>query len=105
MLGLIAEHMERTLSQTIIVENKPGANGNISAQWVVDQPADGRIVWVGTQAMTEINPSVYRNLKWNIDDFVSLIKGVELAPVLVNTSERAGEDARRAGGVGEKEFR
>jgi tripartite-type tricarboxylate transporter receptor subunit TctC len=80
---LIAEHMQKTLGQTIIVENKPGANGNISAQWVVDQPADGRIVWVGTQAMTEINPSAYRDLKWKIDDFVPLIKGVESAPVLV----------------------
>jgi tripartite-type tricarboxylate transporter receptor subunit TctC len=75
--------MEKALGQTIIVENKPGANGNISAQWVVDQPADGRIVWVGTQAMTEINPSAYRNLRWKIDDFVPLIKRVESAPVLV----------------------
>ena len=80
---LIADHMEKTLGQSIIVENKPGANGTISAQWMVDQPADGRIVWVGTQAMTEINPTAYRHLKWTIDDFVPLIKGVESAPVLV----------------------
>jgi tripartite-type tricarboxylate transporter receptor subunit TctC len=80
---LIADHMEKTLGQSIIVENKPGANGTISAQWVVDQPADGRVVWVGTQAMTEINPTAYRHLKWTIDDFVPLIKGVESVPVLV----------------------
>ncbi|MPZ58715.1 MAG: tripartite tricarboxylate transporter substrate binding protein [Rhizobiales bacterium] len=80
---MIADHMAKTLGQSIIVENKPGANGTISAQWVVDQPADGRVVWVGTQAMTEINPSAYRHLKWTIDDFVPLIKGVESAPVLV----------------------
>jgi tripartite-type tricarboxylate transporter receptor subunit TctC len=80
---LIADHMEKTLGQSIIVENKPGANGTISAQWVVDQPADGRVVWVGTQAMTEINPTAYHHLKWTIDDFVPLIKGVESAPVLV----------------------
>ena len=34
--------MAKTLGQTIIVENKPGANGNISAQYIVDQPADGQ---------------------------------------------------------------
>jgi tripartite-type tricarboxylate transporter receptor subunit TctC len=80
---VIAEHMAKTLNQTIIVENKPGANGTISAQWVVDQPANGMIVWIGTQAMTEINPSAYSRLKWTIDDFVPLIKGVESAPALV----------------------
>jgi tripartite-type tricarboxylate transporter receptor subunit TctC len=75
--------MSKVLNQTVIVENKPGANGTISAQWVVDQPADGHVVWVGTQAMTEINPSAYSHLKWSIDDFIPLIKGVESAPVLV----------------------
>jgi len=80
---LIADHMSKTLKQTILVENKPGANGTISAQWVIDQPADGHIVWVGTQAMTEINPTAYHHLKWTIDDFIPLIKGVESAPVLV----------------------
>jgi tripartite-type tricarboxylate transporter receptor subunit TctC len=80
---LIAEHMAKTLQRTIIVENKPGANGNISAQFMVDAPADGSLVWVGTQAMTEINPSAYSNLRWRIDDFIPVIKGVESGPVLV----------------------
>jgi tripartite-type tricarboxylate transporter receptor subunit TctC len=80
---VIGEHMARTLGRTIIVENKPGANGNISAQFMVDQPADGSLVWVGTQAMTEINPVAYSKLKWSIDDFIPLIKGVESGPVLV----------------------
>lgn len=80
---LIAEHMAKTLHQTIIVENRPGANGTLSAQWVTEQPADGHVVWVGTQAMTEINPVAYHHLRWTIDDFVPLIKGVESAPVLV----------------------
>lgn len=80
---LIADHMGKTLKQTIVVENKAGANGTISAQWVVDQPADGHVVWVGTQAMTEINPSAYSHLRWTINDFVPLIKGVESPVVLV----------------------
>jgi tripartite-type tricarboxylate transporter receptor subunit TctC len=80
---LIAEHMAKTLNRPVVVENKPGANGTISAQYVVDQPADGTLVWVGTQAMTEINPSVYSNLRWSIDDFTPLIKGVESTPVFV----------------------
>jgi tripartite-type tricarboxylate transporter receptor subunit TctC len=80
---LIAEHMAKTLKRPVVVENKPGANGTIAAQSIVDQPADGTLVWVGTQAMTEINPVVYSHLRWTIDDFVPIIKGVESAPVFV----------------------
>src|SRR5438034_5401394 len=64
---IIAEHMAKTLGRSIIVENRPGATGNISAQFIIDAPADGQLIWVGTQALTEINPSVFDNLRWKID--------------------------------------
>lgn len=79
---IVGEHMGKTLSRTVIVENKPGANGTIAAQYVVDQPADGTWLWVGTQAMTEINPSAYKNLRWSIDDFIPIVRGVEAPLVL-----------------------
>src|SRR6478609_476429 len=62
---IIAEHMAKTLGRSIIVENRPGAGGNISAQIMTDAPADGTLIWVGTQALTEINPNVYSNLRWS----------------------------------------
>ncbi len=79
---IIADEMSKILGQTIIVENRPGATGNISAQYMIDQPADGHLIWVGTQALTEINPSVFNNLHWKIDDFLPLIKGVQAPLVL-----------------------
>ena len=80
---IIAQRMQQELHQTIIVENKPGANGNISAHAVVQAPADGLTVWVGTQSMTEINPSAFRHLSWKTSDFTPLIKGVEAPLILV----------------------
>jgi tripartite-type tricarboxylate transporter receptor subunit TctC len=80
---IIAEHMAKTLDRSIIVENRPGATGNISAQFMIDAPADGQLIWVGTQALTEINPSVFDNLRWKIDDFLPLIKGVQAPLVFV----------------------
>ena len=74
---VIAEHMSKTLGQTIIVETKPGANGSVAAQNVVDAPADGRTIWIGTQSMIEINPLVYSGLRWTADDFTVLMKGLE----------------------------
>ncbi len=80
---IIAEHMAKTLGQTIIVENKPGAGGNISAQMMTEAPANGQMVWVSTQALTEINPNAYSNLRWSIDDFLPIIKGVQAPLVFV----------------------
>jgi tripartite-type tricarboxylate transporter receptor subunit TctC len=91
---IIAEHMGKSLGRTVIVENRPGAAGNISAQLVLEAPADGTLIWVGTQSMTEISPSSFSNLRWSIDDFVPLIKGVGAPLVLAaHTSVPAGNFA------------
>ncbi len=78
---LIADPMAKALGHAIIVDYKPGANGNASAQYIADQPADGLLIWVGTQAFTEINPSAFAGQRWSIDDFVPFIRGVE-APLV-----------------------
>jgi tripartite-type tricarboxylate transporter receptor subunit TctC len=80
---IIADHMTGTLGRPVIIEIKAGANGNISAQYVVDSPADGSVVWVGAQSMIEINPSTYKNLRWKASDFIPVIKGIETPLVLV----------------------
>jgi tripartite-type tricarboxylate transporter receptor subunit TctC len=80
---IIADQMSKILGQTIIVENRPGAVGNLSAQYIIEQPADGHLIWVGTQALTEINPSVFNNLRWKVDDFLPIIKGIQAPLVFV----------------------
>lgn len=79
----VAEFISGTLGQPVLVENKPGANGNISAEQVLRAPADGYTIWMGTQSMTEINPSAFPGLRWKLDDFVGIIKGVEAPLVLI----------------------
>src|SRR5215813_13717039 len=80
---LISEHMAKSLGRVVIVENKPGASMNIAAEFVVNAPADGNLILIGTQASTEINPSVRSDLKWSLDDFIPLIRGVTAPLVLV----------------------
>src|SRR5262245_33571392 len=53
---IIAEHMARTIGRPIIVEHKPGGSGLVGHQFVVDQPADGNLLLLSTQAMLEILP-------------------------------------------------
>ena len=78
---LVADPMAKALGQSIIIDYKPGANGNASAQYIADQPADGLLIWVGTQAFTEINPSAFAGQRWSIDDFTPFVRGVE-APLV-----------------------
>jgi tripartite-type tricarboxylate transporter receptor subunit TctC len=80
---LIAEQMAKSLGRVIIVENKPGASMNIAAQFVVNAPADGNLILIGTQGSTEINPSFSGEVKWSLDDFIPLIRGVTQPLVLV----------------------
>lgn len=80
---LIAEHMARTLQRSVIVEHKPGGGGIVGSQFVVDQPADGNLLLLSTQAIMEIIPSAQRELKWSLNDFIPLIRGVTSPLVLV----------------------
>jgi tripartite-type tricarboxylate transporter receptor subunit TctC len=91
---VIAEHMSKTLGQPIIMENKPGASGSLAAQYIADAPADGSILWLGTQAFTEIVPNMFPNARWSIDQFHPIIRGVE-APLafVINPSVPAGNFA------------
>src|SRR5206468_11199851 len=58
----ISDHMSRSLGLPVLVDNKPGAHGNIAAQATLDGPADGSLIWTGPQPMLEVNPHAYRNL-------------------------------------------
>src|SRR5262245_56534718 len=80
---LIAEHMWRTLARSLVVEHKPGGSGIVGHQYVVDQPADGNLLLLSTQAMLEIIPHAQRDVRWSLNDFIPLIRGVTSPLVLV----------------------
>src|SRR5205809_6007649 len=68
---LVADHMARTLGRVVIVEHKPGGTGNVGTAYVAHEQADGNLILVTTQAMTEINPSAFRATKWRLDAFIA----------------------------------
>lgn len=79
---VVAEHMAKTLGKTYVVESRPGNSSNLAAQYVVNAPADGTTIMIGTQALMEINPHVFNHPRWSQSDYLPLIKGVEAPLVL-----------------------
>ena len=67
---ILADKWGQTLGQTFTVDNKPGAGGNIGADFVAKSPADGATLLVGTVGTHAINAALYSNLPFNhIKDF------------------------------------
>ncbi|NYT84600.1 Bug family tripartite tricarboxylate transporter substrate binding protein [Pollutimonas harenae] len=77
---LIAKSLTEELKQTVIVENKAGANSNIGAEYVARAKNDGYTIYVGTIANT-INRSLYKDLRY---DFVKDFEPIGLMATIPN---------------------
>ena len=79
---ILAEKMRVELGVPVIVENRPGAGGNVGAELAARQPADGYTIMT-TAGGFAIAPSLYKNLKYDpVKDFVPVTK-MATAPLLV----------------------
>ncbi|MGO4394310.1 Bug family tripartite tricarboxylate transporter substrate binding protein [Variovorax sp. M-6] len=67
---LVALKMAAVLGQPIVVENRPGASGNIAAEHVSRSTADGYTLFYTTSTIHGINPNVYAKLPYDpVADF------------------------------------
>ena len=80
---LMQPQLQQALGQTVIVDNKPGAGGNLGAQEVA-RATDGHTFLVGPDTMVTINPHVYRKLAFKpTEDLVSVTYLVRINQMLV----------------------
>jgi tripartite-type tricarboxylate transporter receptor subunit TctC len=88
---LVAPKMAESLGQSVVVDNKPGAGGNIAAQQVKRMPADGYTLLVISVSYA-VNPSLYANAGYDpIKDFVPVALGASTPNIItVHPSVPAG---------------
>ena len=81
---LIAAPLTQALGQPVIVENKPGAGGNIGADFVAKSTPDGYTLVMGAIATHAINAALYSNFPYDpVRDFRHIALLVQVPNVLV----------------------
>ncbi|NVO15346.1 MAG: tripartite tricarboxylate transporter substrate binding protein [Rhodoplanes sp.] len=63
----LAQKLSERWKQTVIVENRPGAAGNIGLEYASKAKPDGYTIMMGNIGTQSINPSLYKNLAYNPD--------------------------------------
>ena len=82
---LIAEQLSKRLGQQVIVDNKPGASGNIGTQMVASAEPDGYTLLLGFDGTMVINPHVFPKVGFDtVKDFAPIGKIGDAVLILVS---------------------
>jgi tripartite-type tricarboxylate transporter receptor subunit TctC len=100
---LIADKMRDTLGQAVAVENKPGANGAVAAQYVAQADADGYTLFFTTVGAVAINPVFHSDLSYDpLKSFAPVGKAAINTPVLVVNADMKVSSARELADLARK---
>jgi tripartite-type tricarboxylate transporter receptor subunit TctC len=92
---LLADRMQGPLGQPVAVENKPGANGAIGAEYVAKSDPDGYTLFFTTVGAVAINPAFRTDLPYDpLKDFVPVGKAAINSPLLVVNADMPVSSAR-----------
>jgi tripartite-type tricarboxylate transporter receptor subunit TctC len=80
----IGQKYFESMGQTVVVDNRPGANGIIGTDLVAKSPADGYTIVMGNSAPFVLNPTLYSKLPYDaVKDFAPVTQGTYYGYVLV----------------------
>ena len=80
---LIGQKLAAALGQSVVVENKPGAGGNLATESVAKSAPDGYTLFLTTTATQSINPSLYTSLPYDTQRDFAPIGMVALTQVML----------------------
>ncbi|MBP0495067.1 Bug family tripartite tricarboxylate transporter substrate binding protein [Pararoseomonas indoligenes] len=81
---IVTEPMAADLGKSFVIDNRPGAGGNVAAEVVAKSPPDGYTLFYGSLGILAINPSLYRSVPFDpIRDFTPISRMTTAPNVLV----------------------
>ena len=67
------QHFIADWGAEVVVENKPGANNQVAAEYVAHQPGDGSTLFIGPETTFIVNPTLYEHLPYDpVKDFTPI---------------------------------
>ena len=79
----IAQKMSVILKQPIIVDNKPGAGGNIGTEFIAKAAPDGYTIGMGNFAPMAVNKTLFGNLRYDPETDITPIVLIEKGPLVL----------------------
>ncbi|MBI2319533.1 MAG: tripartite tricarboxylate transporter substrate binding protein [Betaproteobacteria bacterium] len=80
---IVAEEFSSAFAQTFIVENRPGANGNIGVDLVLKAPPDGHMLFVAPAGPFSINASIMESMTFNPQSDIAPVAMLGVSPLLL----------------------
>jgi len=81
---VVAQRLAEQMKSSVIVENRPGAGGNIGTQFVANGPKDGHTLLMTISSAQAINPALYKNPGFDpVNDFIPIAMVGAVPNVLV----------------------
>jgi tripartite-type tricarboxylate transporter receptor subunit TctC len=80
----VAMRLQEALGQPVVVDNKPGAGGNIGTEMVARAQPDGYTIVMGVVGPVAVNPSLFSNLTYDpVHDLAPITQAVSVTNMLV----------------------
>jgi tripartite-type tricarboxylate transporter receptor subunit TctC len=80
---IVAKYLSERLQQTIIIENRGGANGQIGLQTLKNSAPDGYTIAMTSDTPMTVNPWIYKNIPYDsLRDFIPVVSTIRLPSML-----------------------
>src|SRR5215469_4251048 len=70
---ILGRKLEQILGEPIVIDNRPGAGGNVAAEMVAHATSDGYTLLIGNNAILATNPALYKKVNFDpVADFAPI---------------------------------
>ena len=87
---IVADHVYKSLGQPVVVENKPGGNGNLAAETAAKAPADGYTLLLGGASVLATNQFLYKKLNYDQSKDFTAVAFAGRAPLVLTVPASLG---------------